>query len=128
MTRRKFYFQLAGIVAALLTLIAAANIFPVFQPHLVFSLISMGIFTLVAIFLFNIGAKTALSKDKNAFTRVIMSSTFIKMFLALIIVVVYHYYEKPEGAFFVIPFFVIYFTFTIFETRFLSKLGKIKAH
>lgn len=128
MTRRKFYFQLVGITIALLVLIGASQILPVFAPHLNFSLISLGIFFLVAIILFNLGAKSAVSKDKNAFTRIIMASTFIKMFLALIIVVVYHKMANPKGAYFVIPFFVIYFTYTIFETQFLSKLGKIKAH
>lgn len=128
MTRRKFFFQLVGISLALTVLVGLAQLVSVFQPHFNFSMISLGIFAGVAILLFHLGAKTAVSKDKNAFTRVVMLSTFAKMFLALIMVVIYHKVAEPKGAYFVIPFFTIYFTFTIFETQFLSKLGKIKAH
>ena len=128
MTRRKFYFQLIGLSIALSVLILLAQMFSVFQPHFIFSLVSVAIFAGVAALLFSMGIQSAVSKDKNAFTRIVMASTFVKMFLALIIVVVYHKMTNPEGAYFVIPFFVVYFTFAIFETRFLSKLGKIKAH
>ena len=128
MNRQKFYFQLIGLSIALSVLVLLAQMLPVFQPHLIFSLASVAIFAGVAVLLFNMGIQSAVSKDKNAFTRIVMASTFVKMFLALIIVVVYHKMAHPEGAYFIIPFFVVYFTFTIFETRFLSKLGKIKAH
>ena len=128
MTRRRFYFRLVGLTAVLVLFVLLSQLVSVFQPHFVFSLASVAIFAAVAVLLFNLGVKTAVSKDKNAFTRVVMASTFIKMFLALIIVIVYHRLANPEGAYFVIPFFVVYFAYTIFETQFLSKLGKIKAH
>lgn len=128
MTRRKFYYQLIGLSLLLAALVCLGQWVPVFAPHFYFSLMSVIVFSLVAMLLFHLGAKSAVSKDKNAFTRIVMASTFIKMFLALVVVMIYHRMAEPEGAYFVLPFFVVYFAFTIFETMFLSKLGKIKAH
>ena len=72
-------------------------------------------------------AKASLSKDKNAFTRLVMLFTFVKMFLTAGLIIGYHQVFQPTDNFFLIPFFLIYIVFTSFETVFMSKLGKVKA-
>lgn len=128
MTRRRFFFQLILLTIILVVAVLAAQLIPAFRESFLFSMVTIGIFFLISTGMFLFGAKTAVSSDKNAFTRVVMLCTFAKIFLALIMVVVYHRMAEPESNLFVIPFFVVYFAYTIFETMFLTKLGKIKAH
>ena len=77
--------------------------------------------------MFFTAAKAAISKDKNAFTRLIMVFSMGKLFLTVIIVVIYDQIVQPESISFIIPFFGIYIAYTVFETIFMSKLGKVKA-
>ena len=77
--------------------------------------------------MFLIAAKAAVSKDKNAFTRLIMIFTMSKMLLTIILIVAYKKIVDPENTFFVFPFFGIYIAYTVFETIFMTKLGKVKA-
>lgn len=128
MTRRRFFIQLLLLTAALVVAVLLLQLLPVFQPSFWFSMFTIGLFAFVSICLFFLGAKTAVSKDKNAFTRTVMVCTFGKLFLAFGVVIVYHKSFQPEGKLFLFPFFTIYFAYTVFETLFLSKLGKIKAH
>lgn len=77
--------------------------------------------------MFLLAIKAAVSKDKNAFTSLIIGFTFAKLLLTVALVLVYKKIANPEGALFLVPFFLIYIVFTIFETVFMTKLGKIKA-
>jgi len=72
-------------------------------------------------------AKAAISKDKNTFTRLILALTFAKLVLTLILVIAYQRLAHPGSLFFIIPFFLVYIAYTIFETMYLTKLGKIEA-
>jgi hypothetical protein len=127
MKRRRFFFPL-GIVTVIMTgLVLALQFFPVFQNSLYFSIFNIAFFVMLSIGSFFLGVKTALSKDKNAFTRFIMVFTFVKLLLCVVLVVSYHRIFQPQQNFFLIPFFLTYLTYTILETVYLSKLGKIKA-
>ena len=127
MNRRKFLFQLFLLTFVLVCLVLFLNIFPVVQAHLYFLLSTIAFYMLLSIAMFLVGAKAAVSKDKNAFTRVIMVFTFIKLLLTILVIISYTKFAVPDSNFFIIPFFLVYFAYTIFETLFLTRLGKIKA-
>ena len=127
MNRRRFSFQLVLITVLLTGLVLLLQYFPIFTSSTGFSLISIGFFFLMSLIMFLVAAKAAVSKDKNAFTRLIMVFSMSKMLLSVILVIVYKQLVKPESIYFVIPFFGIYITYTVFETIFMTKLGKVKA-
>jgi hypothetical membrane protein len=127
MNQRRFFSQLG-----ILTLSVVVAVFVLHQlfgeeASRAFSLVSAGFFALLGAGVYIMAAKAAISKDKNAFTRLIMVLTFVKLFLTFVLVIAYYWLAKPESLFFLLPFFGVYITYTVFETVYLTKLGKIKA-
>ena len=127
MNRRRFSFQLVLLTVFLTGFVLILQYFPVFTSSTGFSLLSIGFFFLLSLIMFLVAAKAAVSKDRNAFTRLIMVFSMSKMLLSVILVIIYKQVIKPESIYFVIPFFVIYSAYTVFESIFMTKLGKVKA-
>ncbi|MBI5914876.1 MAG: hypothetical protein HY842_05825 [Bacteroidetes bacterium] len=127
MNRRRFFFQLALLTLGTGAVLFFLQIFAPFQPFKDFSSVGLLFFALLSVAMYFPAAKAAFSPDKNAFTRLVMLFTFGKMFLTTALIVGYHRIFKPESNLFLIPFFFTYLVFTIFETMYMSKLGKIKA-
>jgi len=85
--------------------------------------------SVIFFFLFNCGVfflanKTIQSKDKNAFTRLIIGVMGVKMMLAVVLVFIYVKTMNPQSKYFIIPFILIYIIYTAFETYFMTKLSK----
>jgi hypothetical protein len=127
MNRRKFLAQSILVAASLTVFVFLIEWLQPFHATFAFSVASILFFFLISLALYYFGAKAAVSKDKNAFTRLIMGMTFGKLFLTLLLVIIYHHTVRPENINFLFPFFTVYIVFTIFETSFLTKLGKIQA-
>lgn len=127
MNRQRFFLQLILITAGVFGFLLLLQIFPAFSQDFVFSVTSLAFFVLLSLGMFLLAIKAAVSKDKNAFTSLIIGFTFAKLLLTVALVLVYKKIANPEGALFLVPFFLIYIVFTIFETVFMTKLGKIKA-
>jgi hypothetical protein len=127
MTGRRFFTQLLLLTALTGGILFFLQIFPVFHPGKWLGIAGLAFFALLSLSMYHFAAKAAVSKDKNAFTRLIMVFTFVKLLLSVSIVVVYSKTIQPEGKFFILPFFLVYLIYTIFETGFMTKLGKIKA-
>ena len=87
---------------------------------------SLGMFIPLSIAMFWGGQRASKSENKYFFSNLIMPFTFIKMFVAVAGLVVYKKIFQPETKYFLLPFFVVYFVFTIFETYFMVKLAKNK--
>jgi len=81
---------------------------------------------LVSILQFYIGKKVALNKNKSLFINVILGFVSGKMMLSLLLLLAFDKIVHPKTSFFLIPFFIIYLCYTIFETYFMIKLGKMK--
>lgn len=90
-----------------------------------FLLLTVALFFFLSTGIFYMGAKAAMSKDSNAFTRLIMVFTFGKLFLSALLVIGWVKLKAPENMLFVVPFFAIYIIYTVFETNTLTHLGKI---
>lgn len=81
-------------------------------------------FIILCPLLFIWAKRAAASPDKNAFSRMAMISISLKMLLAVGLIVSYIEIVQPTSKYFVVPFFVIYFGYTLFETYFLMRIGK----
>lgn len=126
MSTRNFFKYLL-----LLSLIVAIALFffhrlPQFQPFSTISWISLLFFISLSLMMYFVGYATAISQDKNAFSRMLLFFTASKMLLSVLILVAYYELAKPVSGLFVVPFLVIYVAYTIFETWFMMKLAKLK--
>lgn len=114
------------VISSLLSLAAIVICQEVFlkDNHLLFLLGTFGYFVMNAILVHLLASRALKSKDKNSFTRITMINTFSKLFVLVLLVVVYKTSNPEKSVDFIWPFFISYIIFTIFETRFLMKLAK----
>lgn len=126
-TYSSFFAQLLGLSLVVAIIIVLLHQLALFQPYILLSWISLILFICWNMLLFFIGKRSLSNKDRNAFSRLILAATTGKMFLAVAVVAVYHEVIQPESKFFLMPFFVVYLFYTIFEVYFMSRLGRVKA-
>lgn len=88
---------------------------------------SLALFIPLSIGMFFLGQRAANSENKLLFHNLIIVSIFAKMFLSVFVLLIYKKVFHPETKNFTLPFFLVYFSFTVFETYFMVKLGKIKS-
>ena len=127
MTKRSFYNQLGGLSVGVAILLVFLNFVPLFQADLPVSWISWAFFIVFTIVVYYTSRNAALSDNPHSFTTVILGVVIGKMFFSVLIILLYIKLINPETRYFLIPFFVIYLSFTIFELHFMTKLGKMKA-
>lgn len=126
MTTKKFTAQLLSISFLTLLALSIFHSFPSFQPYWDLSILSLIFYILLSIIMFVFGSKTANNKNVNDFSQVVFASIIGKMFLTVVLVVIYFEIKKPVDQYFLLPFFLVYLAFTIFETSFMMKLSKLK--
>ncbi len=126
MPRRSFYNQLGSLSVGIAVLLIILNFIPLFQADIAVSWVSWVFFIFFTIAVFYTAQKAALSSNPHTFTSVIMGVVIGKIFFSIIIILIYVKLTNPETRYFLLPFFAIYFSFTIFELHFMTKLGKMK--
>ncbi len=125
MTNRQFTTQLSAV-----TLVTAIGLFillglPKFVTYQTLGWTALAGFTLLSLVMYFVGYRTANSDDKNAFTSAALGFTMGKMLLTVTLIFVYMKVAEPMDKLFVIPVLGVYVVFTIFETYFMMKLGRM---
>jgi hypothetical protein len=126
MQTKAFYKWLILITILLSVMIVGLSFIPNFKDTLGISLFSLIFFVVLNIGIYYLGVKSVRSKDKNSLTRLIMLLVFLKMISCLAIVIVYDQGWQPATNHYIIPFFLIYISYTIFEVDMLSKISKMQ--
>ncbi len=124
MNRRKFYFLLGFVSLILCFVLIPMHISTALYDNIGFSIFCLLFFIILSIIVYQIGENIANSKNKNDFTRLIIGVIAFKMFAAVAIVLIYDKLFLPTSNLFILPFFIIYFCYSIFEYYILIKLGK----
>jgi hypothetical protein len=125
-TKRFFFLLLITSLGVSLFSLLLGQLSATYQLYNSVTWWSLGMFIPLSIAMFLGGQRAAKSENKYFFSNLIMPFTFIKMFVAVAGLVVYKKIFQPETKYFLLPFFVVYFVFTIFETYFMVKLAKNK--
>ena len=119
-----FFKQLAltslGVGAILSILHCMTNL----KEHYAISLMSIVFFVVLSILVYIVGLKAVQNSNIHTFTSVIIAFVFGKMLFSVVFIVVYHQIAMPKSNLFLIPFFIAYLFYTIFETHFMIQLGK----
>jgi hypothetical protein len=127
MTAQRFWVVLAATTVGTFVVNYVFQLFvPSLKQHNVVAWWSLLLFAFLSIPMYIIGKKAALSSQKLLFIQVIMVFILVKMLLAIAILLIYKKLYKPESSLFVLPFFVAYFIFIIFETYFMTRLARLK--
>ena len=70
------------------------------------------------------GFKTTGHRNKNLFGSIALSVTLAKIIVSILLVVIYFKLYPEISNWFILPFFLIYLYFTIYETFALIQIGR----
>jgi len=83
-------------------------------------------FLAFCVLIYALSIRAAESSNLNLFTFLILFSTLIKIMLSLIVLFAYREVRDISIVNYLLPFFISYIAFTIFEVNLLTKQGKTK--
>jgi len=122
-----FFKELSLVSLFTIVLMSFLHFIPELSSHSTFSWASCLFFIIISILMYLLGYRAAMSTNKNAFTVVIMGFVLFKMVLSVSFIVIFFKSMEPVSHFFLVPFFVVYLIYTIFETYFMTLLAKMNA-
>ena len=91
------------------------------------TMVSVALFVLMSAGLYKISKLAVKSPNKQIFISIALGNLFVKFLMTGLILGIYYKITQPSDTKFVLPYLVIYISFTIFETVLLLKIsdGKI---
>ncbi len=114
---RLVFFKLVVFSVAVALLAAFGLIWiPSMLPFQVFTWIALVFFFLVTTISLYIGLK-GLEKSSYGFVASVNGIVLLKLMLSVMLIIVYMLITKPEDPVFIVPFFLFYIFFTVFEVR-----------
>ena len=122
-TRYYYYGLLLPLLLSILTL-GFALYKPIFEPHLWFYSICLFTFLGFAFFAVLAGLKTHNHRNPGLFGTIILSIMTFKMLTGIMLVAIYVKLYPAPDKWFVLPFFLMYLYFTIFEAWALIRIGR----
>ncbi len=126
MTFPSFAKQLVALTTLVAVLLLILHQWPIFGTYQSFSWISLLGFFLLIIAMYIMGKCSAADPNKSLFVSISILLGGGKMLLSVLLVIVYSKWVQPSSRGFVVPFFLVYLSFTIFETYFMMKLAQEK--
>ena len=99
---------------------------PAMASFQIFTWISLAFFSLITALTLYIGLK-GLEKNSYGFVASVNGIVLVKLMLSVVLVLVYVLIERPKDPKFIIPFFIFYILFTIFEVREILMAQKVKS-
>lgn len=123
MSVREFTAQLFLVTLFVGIVLWLLSFLPIFHAHQQLSWLSLLLFFVISIVMYFTGRWGVNNENKNTFIGLMYAYMGGKMFLSIVLIMLYYFYVEPETKLFILPFFVVYFIFTIFESYFLMKLN-----
>jgi hypothetical protein len=125
MSKSSFYIYLAIVsFASLLVNFFVLDKAVLLKDYLSSGLLGILIFIPLSIIIFNRGNKLFAQADKSSFISWVMAGTLIKLFVSLIVLIIFARVFKPSSNYFIAPYFIFYLVYFIFETAVLMRLTK----
>lgn len=115
------YRSLFILIAVLGVSILVASVLGILKADYVnFTWLSYLFLSLISLFVVSLGGM-ARKASPNKSVSIIMGAMGLKFLFSLFVIVLYVWVSKPQSAAFVLPFFVLYAIFAVFETKALIK-------
>ncbi len=124
MERKTFFTSLTILTVGLILVSLLLNGRGEIGKFTDFSLMCIGAFVALSIGIYFLGIQAINSSNKYSFNNLVVVNMILKMIVSVLIILIYKQINEVESRGFIIPFLVIYLSYTIFETYFLTKLAK----
>jgi len=125
MTQTQFYRMLVLFSIPLFVILFWLHQIPLFRDSLNLSLICLVFFIALSIAVFYVSRRLSRHTNKYYMAHLIMALVFVKLFCCLLILIVYTKIFSPGNRAFIVPFIIIYLTYTIFEVIIMTKSNKV---
>jgi len=119
MIKRLSLFTLILAIAADLL-----NMLPALKGSEVFTWLSLAFFFLISLVVLYFGEKGIRSKSQRTFTAMINLGTLLRLVGGASLVLIYALLIKPSDKLFVVPFFLFYLCYTVFDVAYLIRLNR----
>ena len=119
------YFGFISIVVTIFLVIIYQ--FDSFKPDILLSITGFIYMALATAGFYFLSLKALKSTNKMAFIQLVMFNVIFKIVGFMVIAAVYFKLAHPQQKFFIVPFLIIYFIYTIFETIFIYNLALKKS-
>ncbi len=126
MTPRSFGTQLTIISVGVALLLLLMHQWPSIGQYQTFSWICWSFYVVFSAIMFLMAKWSAWDANGKLFISTSIMLMGGKMLFSVLIVILYSKIAQPTSRSFVLPFFLVYVTFTIFETYFMMKLAEEK--
>lgn len=125
MADKNFLRPLIGLTLVLIILVVLSGFYSPLAPYQDIFSISILFFVAFSVLTHWLANSAAHSSNKFAFTQVTFLFLFGKLLFSVLLLVVYKIVAVPETNLYVLPFFLVYLCYTVFETGFMMRLGRI---
>ena len=119
-----FWKYLVFISLVTVIFIAVISFINIFRDGIMLAIIGFVFMVLTSIAYYYATKKALGVSNKMAFIQLVMMTVMLKIILIMTIVAVYYKVVQPQSKYFVIPFLIIYFIYSIFETVFSYRMAK----
>ena len=124
MDLRSFFTRLSILSFAATLIVLVMTRFEGLGTYLGFSLFCLAFFLLLSIAMFVMGKRTVASDNPHLFSYVVIFSIIVKIIGAVLLILIFMKLYSPPNRLFVIPFIFLYLLYSIFETNFMTRIGK----
>jgi len=128
MSQRSFFLQLFGITLLFAIVAIICSQIPAVSAYTGIFWLSIAFFFFFSLAMYFFAKKAALSSNRHAFTNVTIGTLAGKLLLSVVLLVIYKQVADPPDRLFIIPFFIVYLFYTMFETNFMIKLGRLSGN
>ena len=123
MKNNYFWKYFVFISLSIVVFLAVIYQFEVFRHDILLSIVGFIFMALVTAGFYMLAIKALQSTNKMAFIQLVMVNVIFKIIGFMVITAVYYKLVHPTQKYFVVPFLIIYFIYTIFETIFIYKIS-----
>ncbi len=125
MERSSFFKQTAFLALAVTVIqMALGSSFTELAEHQNLFWVSQFVFLALTIFSFWGGKYFVKKANKNWFSQFIIILIFTRLLLSIALVIGYFNIYQPNSKLFLLPFFLVYISYTVFEVYCLARVGR----
>jgi hypothetical protein len=124
MNNKQFIVSLLIITFAVVLIVYLMGYIALLADYLGLGIMSIVLFSCICVVMYVFASRSAKKNQSVAFINIFMLSTLLKMLFSILLIAIYYKTQFPSSKFFIVPFFVVYAIYTIFEVWFMSKLTK----
>jgi hypothetical protein len=126
MRESNFFGSLSGVTIALAAVLFFIHSNQKFAPFVDMSITGLIVFFILNIAIFYFARYCSTRSYDKLYMNLIYINLLFKFIITIIIPVIFYFkYGKPSGPF-VLPFLIIYITYTVYETWMLNKMAVMR--